>query len=161
IWKELLGTDAISAKDSFFDLGGHSLKAAGMISRIAERFGIQMPLRDIFMNPTLEGLAAHLDTSGTVATARIAKQPEREHYPMSRAQRRQFMMGLISGEATMYHVPFAVHMQGKLDVERLEEAFLAIMRRHESLRTTFHHEEDEFRQRVHAEPVFTLEQGAR
>ncbi|MGG3311069.1 amino acid adenylation domain-containing protein [Paenibacillus lautus] len=161
IWKELLGTDAISAKDSFFDLGGHSLKAAGMISRIAERFGIQMPLRDIFMNPTLEGLAAHLDTSGTVAAARIPKQPEREHYPMSRAQRRQFMMGLISSEATIYHVPFAVYMQGKLDVERLEEAFLAIMRRHESLRTTFHHEEDEFRQRVHAEPVFTLEQGAR
>ncbi|WP_405083110.1 amino acid adenylation domain-containing protein [Paenibacillus chitinolyticus] len=161
IWKELLGTDAISAKDSFFELGGHSLKAAGMISRIAERFGIQIPLRDIFMNPTLEGLAAHLDTSGTVAAARIPKQPEREHYPMSRAQRRQFMMGLISGEATMYHVPFAVHMQGKLDVERLEEAFLVVMNRHESLRTTFHHEEDEFRQRVHAEPIFTLERGAR
>ncbi|MWV42597.1 amino acid adenylation domain-containing protein [Paenibacillus sp. HJL G12] len=161
IWKELLGTDTISAKDSFFELGGHSLKAAGMVSRIAERFGIQMPLRDIFMNPTLEGLAAHLDTSGTVAAARIPKQPEREHYPMSRAQRRQFMMGLISGGATMYHVPFAVHMQGKLDVERLEEAFLTMMRRHESLRTTFHHEEDEFRQRVHEEPVFTLERGAR
>ncbi|MVO98199.1 non-ribosomal peptide synthetase [Paenibacillus lutrae] len=161
IWKELLGTDAISAKDNFFLLGGHSLKAAGMVSRIAERFGIQMPLRDIFMNPTLEGLAAHLDTSGTVAAALIPKQPQREHYPMSRAQRRQFMMGLISGEATMYHVPFAVHMQGNLDVERLEEAFLVVIRRHESLRTTFHHEEDEFRQRVHAEPVFTLERSAR
>lgn len=161
IWKELLGTDAISAKDSFFELGGHSLKAAGMVSRIAERFGIQMPLRDIFMNPTLEGLAAQLDTNGTVVAACIPKQPEREHYPMSRPQRRQFMMGLISGEATMYHVPFALHMQGKLDVERLEEAFLAMMRRHESLRTTFHHEEDEFRQRVHAEPVFTLERGAK
>ncbi|MGV2787970.1 hypothetical protein GNF98_20260, partial [Clostridium perfringens] len=48
IWKELLGTDAISANDSFFELGWHSLKAAGMVSRIAERFGIQMPLRDIF-----------------------------------------------------------------------------------------------------------------
>ncbi|MFE9278824.1 amino acid adenylation domain-containing protein [Paenibacillus glucanolyticus] len=161
IWKDLLGTDVISAKDSFFELGGHSLKAAGMVSRIAERFSIQMPLREIFMNPTLEGLAAHLDTSETVATARIPKQPELEHYPMSRAQRRQFMMGLISGEAMMYHVPFAVHMQGKLDVERLEEAFLAMISRHESLRTTFHHEEDEFRQRVHAEPVFTLERGAR
>ncbi|WP_068618326.1 non-ribosomal peptide synthetase [Paenibacillus tuaregi] len=161
IWKELLGTDAISAKDSFFDLGGHSLKAAGMVSRIAERFGIQVPLRDIFMNPTLEGLAAHLDTSGTVAAVSIPKQPEREHYPMSRAQRRQFMMRLISDEATMYHVPFAVHMQGKLDVERLEQAFLAMMRRHESLRTTFHHEQDEFRQRVHAEPVFTLERSAK
>ncbi|WP_068776051.1 non-ribosomal peptide synthetase [Paenibacillus sp. FJAT-26967] len=161
IWKQLLGTDAIGAKDSFFELGGHSLKAAGLVSRIAERFGIQMPLRDIFMNPTLEGLAAHLDTSGTVTAARIPKQPDREYYPMSRAQRRQFMMGLISGEATMYHVPFAVHMQGKLDVERLEEAFLVMIRRHESLRTTFHHEEDEFRQRVHAEPVFTLERGAK
>jgi len=161
IWKELLGTDSISAKDSFFELGGHSLKAAGMVSRIAERFGIQMPLRDIFMNPTLEGLAAYLDTSGTMAVTSIPKQPEREFYPMSRAQRRQYMMGLISDEATMYHVPFAVHMQGKLDVERLEEAIHEMIRRHESLRTTFHHEGDEFRQRVHTEPVFTLEQGAR
>ncbi|WP_081735117.1 non-ribosomal peptide synthetase [Paenibacillus gorillae] len=161
IWKELLGTDVISAKDSFFELGGHSLKAAGMVSRIAERFGVQMPLRDIFMNPTLEGLAGHLDTSDTMEATRIPKQPEREYYPMSRAQRRQFMMGMISGEAKMYHVPFAVHMQGNLDVERLEAAFLEMIRRHESLRTTFHHEEDEFRQRVHAEPVFTLERGAR
>ncbi|GGG69816.1 non-ribosomal peptide synthetase [Paenibacillus radicis (ex Gao et al. 2016)] len=161
IWKELLGTDVISAKDSFFELGGHSLKAAGMVSRIAERFGVQMPLRDIFMNPTLEGLAAHLDNSDTMEATRIPKQPVREYYPMSRAQRRQFMMGMISGEAKMYHVPFAVHMQGKLDVERLEAAFLEMIRRHESLRTTFHHEEDEFRQRVHAEPVFTLERGAR
>ncbi|MFF2089443.1 amino acid adenylation domain-containing protein [Paenibacillus sp. NPDC058174] len=161
IWKELLGTDVISAKDSFFELGGHSLKAAGMVSRIAERFGVQMPLRDIFMNPTLEGLAAHLDTSDTMEAARIPRQPEREYYPMSRAQRRQYMMGMISNEAKMYHVPFAVHMQGKLDVERLEEAFLEMIRRHESLRTTFHHEEDEFRQRVHAEPIFTLERGAR
>lgn len=161
IWKELLGTDTISAKDSFFELGGHSLKAAGMVSRIAERFGIQVPLRDIFMNPTLEGLASHLDSSGTVAAACIPKQPDHEHYPMSRAQRRQYMMGLISGESTMYHVPFAVHMQGKLDVERLEDAFLAMIHRHESLRTTFHHEEDEFRQRIHAESVFTLERNAR
>ncbi|MFF2886822.1 amino acid adenylation domain-containing protein [Paenibacillus sp. NPDC057967] len=161
IWRELLGTDAIGAKDSFFELGGHSLKAASMVGRIAERFGLQVTLRDIFMNPSLEGLAALLDNSGTEAGERIPKQPEQEHYPMSRAQRRQYMMGLISGEATMYHVPFAVHMQGKLDVDRLEAAFLAIMKRHESLRTTFHHEEDEFRQRVHAEPVFTLERNAR
>ncbi|RJE90832.1 amino acid adenylation domain-containing protein [Paenibacillus sp. 1011MAR3C5] len=161
IWRELLGTDAIGAKDSFFEIGGHSLKAASMVSRIAERFGLQVTLRDIFMNPTLEVLASLLDNSGTQAADRIPKQPEREHYLMSRAQRRQFMMGLISGEATMYHVPFAVHMQGKLDVDRLEASFLKIMRRHESLRTTFHHEEDEFRQRVHAEPVFTLERNAR
>jgi len=161
IWRELLGTDAIGAKDSFFELGGHSLKAASMVGRIAERFGLEVSLRDIFMNPTLEGLAAHLDNSSTETAERIPKQPEQDHYPMSRAQRRQYMMGLISGEATMYHVPFALHMKGKLDVERLEAAFLAIMNRHESLRTTFHHEEDEFRQRVHAEPVFTLERNAR
>ncbi len=161
IWKELLGTDVISAKDSFFELGGHSLKAAGMVSRISERFGIQTPLQDIFMNPTLEGLAAHLDANGTIAAALIPKQPEQEYYPMSRAQRRQFMTGMISGGATVYHVPFAVHMQGELDVERLEDAFLMIMRRHEQLRTTFHHEEDKFRQRVHGEPVFTLERNAR
>lgn len=161
IWRELLGTDAIGANDSFFEIGGHSLKAASMVGRIAERFGLEVTLRDIFMNPTLAGLAAHLDNSSTETAERIPKQPELDHYPMSRAQRRQYMMGLISGEATMYHVPFAIHMQGKLDVERLEAAFLTIMNRHESLRTTFHHEEDEFRQRVHAEPVFTLERNAR
>ncbi|REK76182.1 non-ribosomal peptide synthetase [Paenibacillus paeoniae] len=161
IWRELLGTDAIGAKDSFFEIGGHSLKAASMVGRIAERFGIQVTLRDIFMNPTLEGLATLLDNSGTQAAERIPKQQERDYYPMSRAQRRQFMMELISGEAKMYHVPFAIHMQGKVNVERLEEALLTIMKRHESLRTTFHHEDDEFRQRVHAEPVFTLERNAR
>jgi acyl transferase domain-containing protein/acyl carrier protein len=48
LWRELLGTTFIGANDNFFELGGHSLLAAQMLSRIRERFRINLPLKTIF-----------------------------------------------------------------------------------------------------------------
>ncbi|WP_082063125.1 non-ribosomal peptide synthetase [Paenibacillus sp. IHBB 10380] len=157
IWQELLQTDNIGATDSFFELGGHSLKAAGLVSRLQEQFGVHVPLRALFLNPTLESLASIIDGENVQKHQAIERQGDREHYPMSRAQRRQYMLQLISGEATMYHVPFALQIRGKLDVLRLEGAFAALIARHESLRTTFHYMDGEFRQRIH--PVEEFEHG--
>ncbi|WP_145939634.1 condensation domain-containing protein, partial [Paenibacillus glacialis] len=157
LWQELLQTDNIGATDSFFDLGGHSLKAAALVSRVQEQFGVHVPLRVLFLNPTLESLAGVIDGESVQEHHAIQRQEDQEYYPMSRAQRRQYMLQLISGEATMYHVPFALQIRGKLDAVRLAEAFGALIARHESLRTTFHYMEGEFTQRIH--PVEEFEHG--
>lgn len=60
IWEEILGTRNIGATDSFFDAGGHSLKIAKMVSRIQERFGVEIPLASAFSAPTIRELAATL-----------------------------------------------------------------------------------------------------
>lgn len=60
IWSEVLKLDQIGINDNFFDLGGHSLLATQVISRIQIAFNVELPLRAIFENPTVSGLAMTL-----------------------------------------------------------------------------------------------------
>ncbi|MFF5265464.1 phosphopantetheine-binding protein, partial [Actinomadura viridis] len=57
IWAQTLGTPRVDPDDDFFDLGGHSLLATQVMNRIREAFGIRLPLRLLFENPTVSGLA--------------------------------------------------------------------------------------------------------
>jgi acyl carrier protein len=57
IWIDLLGVDRVSVHDSFFDLGGHSLKATQLTSRVRDAFGVDVSLRRVFAAPTIEQFA--------------------------------------------------------------------------------------------------------
>jgi amino acid adenylation domain-containing protein len=60
IWREVLGVERIGIHDSFFELGGHSLKANQVLLRIEEMFGIEVPIPELFKNPTIAGLTRAL-----------------------------------------------------------------------------------------------------
>ena len=57
LWKEILKVDRVGVEDDFFELGGHSLLATQLVSRVAESFNVRLPLRRVFEEPRLEGLA--------------------------------------------------------------------------------------------------------
>jgi len=67
IWSEVLGLERVGAHDDFFALGGHSLLATRVMSRLRSAFGIELGLRALFENPTLEGLAAVVDERRSAA----------------------------------------------------------------------------------------------
>ncbi|OAB42666.1 non-ribosomal peptide synthetase, partial [Paenibacillus glacialis] len=164
VWQDVLGFGDFSIYDDFFELGGHSLKAAVLAGRIHAKIGIEVPLGILFQAPTVALMAAWIsdevsrnDGQFTPTYERIQRQPDRVNYPMSRAQRRLYLLGLLSVEDTAYNLSFVLHMRGRLDVAKLEEAFVAVITRHEILRTTFHYEGIEFNQRIHANVMFDLD----
>ncbi|HKH43483.1 MAG TPA: non-ribosomal peptide synthetase, partial [Thermoanaerobaculia bacterium] len=57
LWGDLLGVERIGVRDSFFDLGGHSLKAGQLVLRVRDLFGVDLPVSTVFEGPTIEAMA--------------------------------------------------------------------------------------------------------
>ena len=64
IWQKVLRVDRISIHDSFFDLGGHSLLIIQVLSRLRERFALDLTVRDLFERPTIAEIAKLLNSNG-------------------------------------------------------------------------------------------------
>jgi phthiocerol/phenolphthiocerol synthesis type-I polyketide synthase E len=84
IWRELLGTDAITLDQNFFDLGGDSSLAVRMFSQIEDVFGVKLPLATLYEAPTIDELARIL--RGEVASLGwsplVPVQPLGSHPPL-------------------------------------------------------------------------------
>ncbi len=143
IWAEALDVpaEAIGPGDDFFDLGGHSLLATRVVARLRDVLRIELPLRELFEAPTLAALAARVAQAmgaGAPADApRIRPVARGGVLPLSYAQERLWFLHQLEPDSPAYNVPIAVRLRGRLDRFALARALSAIIRRHESLRTTF------------------------
>lgn len=61
LWQEVLGAKAVDVHENFFHIGGHSLRATQLVSRIQREFGVEVPLRAVFEHPTIAGQAIVLE----------------------------------------------------------------------------------------------------
>ncbi|MEP6933907.1 MAG: amino acid adenylation domain-containing protein, partial [Nitrospirota bacterium] len=141
IWSEILGTERVGRHDQFFDLGGHSLLATQVISRVRAAFQIELPLRSLFDFPTVEGFAAAINRAAAqdigASAPPIVPVARTERLPLSFAQQRLWFLAQMDPASGAYNLPFALKLQGALNCAALEKSFSELVRRHETLRTTF------------------------
>ncbi|MGL5076799.1 MAG: thioester reductase domain-containing protein, partial [Waterburya sp.] len=65
IWAEVLGLESIGIHDNFFELGGHSLLITQLLAKVRNVFNVELPLKDLFNNPTIADLAERLGDKET------------------------------------------------------------------------------------------------
>jgi natural product biosynthesis luciferase-like monooxygenase protein len=161
-WRERLGTDQFGVHDNFLELGGNSLIAAQLLTRLRELFGVPLPLAALFEAPTVAGTAdrireltgagagspagdpaarpAPASPAGRAAGAAlppIRPTPRDRPVPLSVVQERTLALAAADPENPALAMPVAVAIDGALDVSILEQAVQAVLARHETLRTTF------------------------
>ncbi|NTX63938.1 non-ribosomal peptide synthase/polyketide synthase [Myxococcus sp. CA051A] len=138
IWAEVLRVERVGRHDDFFALGGHSLVATQVVARLRASLGVEVPLRALFEAPTLEALARKVDqVARAVSLPALRPSPRKSALPLSFAQQRLWFLDRLEPGSVAYNVPTALRLDGPLDVGALERAFAEVVRRHESLRTSF------------------------
>ncbi|MCO4850630.1 non-ribosomal peptide synthase/polyketide synthase [Bacillus vallismortis] len=137
IWQDVLGLEQVGIRDHFFDIGGHSLRATALIAKIQKQMHVQIPLRAVFRFPTIEQLAREITTMEQTGYAGIPAIEKRPYYPVSSAQKRLYILNHLEGGELSYNMLGLMAVEGKLDRDKLQQAFLALIQRHESLRTGF------------------------
>ncbi|MBD0022934.1 MAG: amino acid adenylation domain-containing protein [Gordonia sp.] len=131
------GAEPLGIGDDFFDRGGNSLLAARLSARITDTFGVSVPVRTIFEVSVIGDLAARID--GLVADDRplLSRRDRPARIPLSRAQRRMWVLDQLEPGSGLYNLPMALRVDGPIDLAALDAAVRRLLDRHEVLRTIY------------------------
>ncbi|HEV7668968.1 MAG TPA: amino acid adenylation domain-containing protein, partial [Thermoanaerobaculia bacterium] len=147
IWEQVLHVQGVGAEADFFDLGGHSILALQMISRVEKAFDVELPLRAVFESPTLARLAERIEAARTSLAGPQAPPlvPVRRTrvMPVSFAQRQLWFLDQLQPDNMAYNLAAAIRLSGLLRRDVLRASLAAVGLRHESLRTVFENLEGE------------------
>ncbi|WP_338707082.1 amino acid adenylation domain-containing protein [Paenibacillus amylolyticus] len=156
IWKSVLGLEHIGVHDNFFDLGGHSLRATTLVSKVHQELNVELPLRDVFRYSTIEQMALALSRIEEHSFSSIPLVGARAYYPLSSAQKRLFILNQLEGADQSYNMPGVLLLEGSIDHSLLEKAFRGLIQRHETLRTGFEVVQGEAVQRIYESVDFSV-----
>ena len=151
-----LPVERIGLNDNFFELGGHSLLAMQLVTRLRQAFETEVMLQELFEIPTVVGLDTILTAANSRRHIPLITPVERDGSPLllSYAQERLWFLDQLDKRSAAYNISGAVQIEGLLDIETLQAAIDALVRRHEILRTTFTSLEGRAVQEIH--PVMAI-----
>jgi fengycin family lipopeptide synthetase D len=137
IWKQVLKKTVIDVTDNFFAIGGHSLKAMQVLSKIHKELDRNVNLRMLFTHPSIREMAELIAGIERKEEGEITALGPQEHYQMSSAQNRLWILDQLEENSTAYNLSGTYSLTGNLDIVIFREAYCQLIRRHEILRTRF------------------------
>ncbi|WAM30052.1 non-ribosomal peptide synthetase [Myxococcus sp. NMCA1] len=156
IWAEVLGLRQVGIDDSFFELGGDSIRSIQVIAKLREQ-GLELPTLELLQHPTIRELAGVIKATSVAPASQIApfslvSEADRQRlpkdvedaYPLAALQSGMLFESALDASAGIYHDMFSFHVEMALNEPLLQQAFRELFARHAILRTSFHldgHEE--------------------
>jgi acyl-CoA synthetase (AMP-forming)/AMP-acid ligase II len=142
IWATVLQIEQVGIHDDFFALGGDSLLATQVLAHIHSILLLDVEVSRFFEEPTVAGMAQHLETLIDSGQARrlssaIPRSAQEGRVPASISQERLCELQNALPDLPFWNIPYALRLTSSLEVAVLERSINEIVRRHEILRTTF------------------------
>jgi natural product biosynthesis luciferase-like monooxygenase protein/amino acid adenylation domain-containing protein len=176
VWAEALGLEKVGRADNFFALGGNSLIAVQLTTRLESVFHVRLPLETLFNAPTVQQMAAFLASDSTQVTTNgdvtavptaptsvaameasgsIPRRKDLNQYSLSSGQQRLWFLQQLEG-GIHYNDHFNLRLTGGVNVSAVEQSIGEILRRHEAMRASFTDIDGQPVQRIRPDQNFTL-----
>ncbi|ARU62800.1 hypothetical protein CBW65_18850 [Tumebacillus avium] len=141
VYSEVLRAGRIGIRDSFFDLGGNSLLATQVISRVRRACGVELLQKHVLDAPTVAGLAETVqnlqNSGGELKYPPIERIARDGALQLSYAQQRMWFLDEMGGASGLYNVAYALRLQGIPNLVALHSSLATVIEAHEPLRTTY------------------------
>ncbi|MEV7231302.1 amino acid adenylation domain-containing protein [Polymorphospora sp. NPDC051019] len=141
IYAEILQLERVGVNENFSELGGHSLFAMQVASRVRKVFGVALTPAQVFGNPSVSALADQVEQErakqSVPAMPVLTTRSRRPHEPLSWQQEQVWFLASLAQEHGAYRAQASVRIHGTLDADLLDRALTAVAVRHEIVRTVF------------------------
>jgi len=158
VWAEVLGIskELFGIDSNFFQLGGHSLKATILAAKLHKVFNVKIPLARMFESATIRELSKYIGSAVKDRFVLIEPVEKKDYYALSSAQTRLYIQQQLELNNLTYNMPQVLVLAKIPSKETLESIFRELVRRHESLRTSFEMVNGSPAQRVHDRVEFEM-----
>ncbi|MCP4147398.1 MAG: amino acid adenylation domain-containing protein, partial [bacterium] len=173
IWAEVLAqpADTISVNANFFEIGGHSLSATIVTTKIFKEMQLEIPIAQLFKQSTIRELAGYIaqqmpqlqQSPGATAGNSVdgidilQGKEKRAYYPLTCSQKELFKRHTIDKTDTRDNILRVMILPGTLEPGKLDHVFKKLLERHEAFRTTFHMQDGEPVMKVREDVEFEIE----
>lgn len=141
----------ISLQESFFSLGGHSINAVRLASTIEKELNVNVSLKDIFKNPTIEKLSFFIENQKERKINKITLAEKKDNYPLTFPQYSIWLASQNEAISKAYNMNAVYEIFGEINKPALEFSLRKLIEKYEILRTNFIEIDGEPRQKISLE----------
>ncbi|AEK88756.1 bacillomycin D synthetase A [Bacillus amyloliquefaciens XH7] len=151
MWEELFGLERVGRSDRFLALGGNSLQATLMLSKVQKTFHQKVSIGQFFNHQTVKELASFIQNEKKVMHFPMKAAEKKAHYPASPAQQRVYFLHQMEPDQLVQNMFGQISIIGQYDEQALISSLQQVMQRHEAFRTYFDISDGEIVQKLENE----------
>ena len=155
IWERILGYKGIGIEDSFFELGGDSLKEVAMSIELKKELDLEVSLKDFFEHPFIKDVALFTHQGSSVEENE--SRSDKEFCNVSFEQQRMYMLYITDKKSLAYNTTLCMEINGTLDVKKLEDAFRNVINNNEILLSNYFMNDDDIVYKIDRNKEFKLD----